>query len=73
MKRLKTLKSRKGLKDKEKEDPTSDKGLENIGDSENESYSEVQRSIQRREKINEGDKLKSESAKKKPNLNSMLL
>ena len=52
MKRLKTLKSRKGLKDKEKDDPTSDKGLENNGDSENESYSEVQRSIQRREKIN---------------------
>ena len=45
MKRLKTLKRRKGLKDKEKEDPTSDKGLENNGDSENESYSEVKRSI----------------------------
>ena len=54
--------TKKDLKaDHEEEDPMSDSGFEN------ESDSEVQKSIQRSEKIKEGDKLKAERAKKEAN------
>ena len=58
----KSKNTKKDLKaDHEEEDPMSDSGFEN------ESDSEVQKRIQRREKIKEGDKLKAERAKKVAN------